>query len=145
LNPVLDASRVAPGLYQGSAPKPGQVLPFDLVVLCAEEYQLPQWREPFGRRTHVLRVPLDDSGRPPTEDETRWAEAAGRIVAKARAVGNRVLVTCWQGFNRSGLVMGHALVNLGVHPGQAIQAVKSARGPRALSNSWFRQLLLGGT
>lgn len=138
---MLDASRVAPGLYQGSAPKPGQTLPFDLVVLCAEEYQLPQWREPFGPGTHVLRVPLDDSGKPPTENQVRWAEDAGRIVAKARAVGNRVLVTCWQGFNRSGLVVAHALMELGVIPETAIQAVKRARGPRALSNTWFQDLI----
>jgi hypothetical protein len=147
------ASRVAPALWQGAAPRPGEVLPFDLVVLCAEEHQLPHHASPFGPRAHVLRVPLDDSGRPPTQREVRLAFAAGRVVAKT--VGQawdastttsyrrhlRVLTTCMQGRNRSGLVNALALVELGMRPKDAIQAVRLARGPSALSNAWFVQLI----
>jgi len=138
----LSASRVAPSLWQGSAPRAGELLSFDLVVLCAEEHQLPHHATPFGPRAHVLRVPLDDSGRPPTQAEVRLAFAAGRAVAKTyRRGGLRILTTCAQGRNRSGLVNALALVELGLRPKDAIHAIRMARGPSALSNAWFVQLI----
>lgn len=135
------ASRIAPRIWQGSRPSRGEPLPFDLVVLCAEEHQFDGVERPFGPRAHVLRVPLDDSGRPPTQGEVRLAFAAGRAVAKTLRRNLRVLTTCAMGFNRSGLVNALALVELGMRPSDAIAAVRLARGPHALSNAWFVELV----
>ena len=46
------------------------------------------------------------------------------------------------GVNRSGLLVGRALVALGYTPEEAIEAVRRARGPMALSNQHFVRFLL---
>jgi hypothetical protein len=46
------------------------------------------------------------------------------------------------GVNRSGLLVGRALVALGYAPGEAIGAVRAARGPMALNNRHFVRFLL---
>ena len=101
-------SYLMPGgvLAQGSAPPAGVRLPFDVIVLAAMEYQpdLPGYE--------VIRVPLDD-GPPPNEATRRRIRAAAREIAARVRTGERVLVTCWQGRNRSGVLAGLALVNLG--------------------------------
>lgn len=86
-----------------------------------------------------MHVPLDDAY--PTEDECRIALKAGRNVARKVQQGQRVLVTCHAGLNRSGLVTGLALINLGMPAETAIQKIRSARGTWALSNRHFSELL----
>jgi protein-tyrosine phosphatase len=140
----VECSRVAPALWQGSAPRCGLDVPFDLVVLCAEEYQAEDVARPFGARARVMRVPLDDSHEPSDVSPERvWlAFAAARAVAQCyRRGGSRILVTCMQGRNRSGLVVALTLVELGFQAKDAVAAVRQARGPRALSNPWFVKLL----
>jgi protein-tyrosine phosphatase len=56
--------------------------------------------------------------------------------------GKHVAVNCLSGVNRSGLLVGRALVELGYSPAQAVEAVRSARGPMALSNPGFVRFLL---
>jgi len=139
----MDASRVAPGLWMGGAPAAGKLLAFDRVFLCAWELPYDELGPyPFGPRARVVRVPLDDSGRPPSAGEVRLAFAASRAVARIyRTGGFRILVTCAQGRNRSGLVVALALLELGASPKDAIGAVRQARGPHALSNAWFVKLI----
>jgi len=73
---------------------------------------------------------------------TPTAFAASRAVARIyRTGGFRILVTCAQGRNRSGLVVALALLELGASPKDAIGAVRQARGPHALSNAWFVKLI----
>jgi protein-tyrosine phosphatase len=126
-----------PQLAQGSAPRPGTKLPFDVLVLCAEEYQPPSSAFPG---VQVMHVPMDDSLRPTTEDIVRAIKAARRMKA-ALLQGQRILCTCWMGRNRSGLVNGIALVELGYPVGQVIRRIKRARGVAALSNPAFTTLL----
>jgi len=45
------------------------------------------------------------------------------------------------GMNRSGLVTALALRVLGATPASAIGMVRDARGPNALSNRWFEELV----
>jgi protein-tyrosine phosphatase len=129
-------SYLMPGrlLAQGSAPPPGAALPFDVVVLCAQEYQpdLPGYA--------VMRVPLDD-GPPPTRAELASIRAAAREVAAKVRAGERVLVTCWQGRNRSGVVAGLALVDLGLPPERAIRRIQAYRD--GLTNPYFRAVVRG--
>jgi len=129
-------SYLVPGarLAQGSAPPRGAVLPFDVIVLAAEEYQpdLPGYE--------VLHVPLDD-GPPPTFAERAHIRMAAREIARRVRAGQRVLVTCWQGRNRSGVLAGLALVELGLPRDRAVQRIRTYRD--GLTNPFFRAMVQG--
>jgi hypothetical protein len=66
----------------------------------------------------------------------------GVAVATLVRSGARVAVNCAAGLNRSGLLVGRALIELGHEPAEAIHLVRAARGPRALSNVAFTKFLL---
>jgi protein-tyrosine phosphatase len=133
------AHQVAPGLWQGDAPPPGANYgDFDLVVLTAHEYQ-PKAGE---MNIDVFHAPLDDDPwRPPSAREQAIAYGAAREVARRLRKGQRVLVTCAMGLNRSGLVSALALRMQGAPGERAIAAVRKARGPDALNNPQFRQMI----
>jgi len=121
-------------LAQGSAPPPGVRLPFDVVVLAAQEYQ--DLQGPY----EVMRVPLDDGPMPDPLTRARIRSAAREIARRVRN-GQRVLVTCWQGRNRSGVLAGLALVELGLHPQRAINRIRRYRN--GLTNDHFRAMVEG--
>ena len=125
-------------LYQGEAPKGRVRGQFDAVVLAAEEYQ-PDART-FGVR-EIIRAPLDDSGKPLTAREAKNILEAASLVAHRVRQGKRVLVTCWMGLNRSGVIVAQALKLLGMSTENAIRHVKRARGQFALSNESFVDFL----
>jgi hypothetical protein len=56
--------------------------------------------------------------------------------------GNRVLIRCQAGLNRSGLVMALVLIREGYTPAEAIHLIRSQRGQAALCNSTFEKWLL---
>jgi protein-tyrosine phosphatase len=124
-------------LAQGSAPPPGAWMPFDVVVLAAREYQpdLPGYE--------VLRVPLEDRfpPNPPPDAYTRQVvhETACRIARRVRS-GRRVLVTCRAGINRSGLLAGLALTQLGVPGLQAATLIRLLRN--GLQNPHFLRMVV---
>jgi protein-tyrosine phosphatase len=123
-------------LAQGSAPPPNVQLPFDFVVLSAVEYQdvnIPG--------SEVLRVPLDDSGPPPTPVEHTLIRVAAHEVAQQVRNGQRVLVTCAQGRNRSGVIAGLALVELGMPREEAIRRIREFRN--GLVNPHFHAMVGG--
>jgi protein-tyrosine phosphatase len=121
-------------LAQGSAPPLDLRAPFDVVVLAAKEYQpnLPGYE--------VMHVPLDDG--PPPDKLTRMRiRRAARNVADHVRLGNRVLVTCWQGRNRSGVIAGLALVQLDVPREQVVHRIQRLRD--GLRNPYFRAMVRG--
>ncbi|MFE7328024.1 protein phosphatase [Streptomyces sp. NPDC057565] len=61
----------------------------------------------------------------------------------ARSVGDghRTLVRCNAGFNRSGLLVGQALIELGYEPTTAIDLIRQRRSPWALNNRIFEEYL----
>ncbi len=132
--------RVAPQLWMGGAPDPARPYPeFDVIVLCAREEQ-PTFRRFKGT---VIRAPFADSPYP-TAVERRIAIRAAREVAKRLRKGQRVLVTCAMGWNRSGLVVGLALKMASRrHVNEIIERIRKARGPNALSNPAFERFLRG--
>jgi hypothetical protein len=81
-------------------------------------------------------------------DDVPWIEdadaihALGRAVADMVASGRRVVVNCAAGMNRSGLIVGRALIFLGYAPREAIRLIRAARGPKALYNRAFEEFLL---
>ena len=140
----IDADRIIPGVYQGSKPaleSQGQLVPlplhqagFDSLVLAAEEFQPPARDYPGVR---VLHVPFDDHENRLTEEE--WAEIVGAADWAAGEVraGRRVLITCWAGINRSGIITALTVMMLtGWSGAKAVIRVKQMR-PGALRNRSF--------
>ncbi len=133
----VDSTRILPGLHQGSRPPQGgelQARGVDVLVLCALEYQ------PFDAYfpgVKVLRVRLDDSGVPMSEREWEDAQVISLDVAMLVAQGKRVLVTCQQGRNRSGLVVALTMHRLTGQSGAAcVRHIQRLRH-KALENEWF--------
>jgi len=65
-----------------------------------------------------------------------------REIADRVRHGQRVLVTCWQGRNRSGVLAGLAMVDLGVPPDQAVRRIQRLRN--GLTNEHFRAMVASG-
>ena len=120
-------------LAQGSRPPVDVRLPFDVIVLSAREYQ------PAMPGYEVMHVPLDDAN-PSHADRTRIQATAQAVAWHVRA-GCRVLVTCHQGRNRSGVIAGLALVELGVQRNQAVRLIRTLRN--GLTNSHFYTMVNG--
>jgi len=127
---------VLKGLAQGSAPPPGQSSGFDVIVLCAVEYQ-PAAK--YFQGSTVVYAPIDDAI--PTKHELATVNVASKDAYRAYTHGKRVLITCRMGLNRSGLVMGLVLMQLGYNSMDAITLIRRARGGRALGNPHFREVL----
>jgi len=136
---IPGVSRVWENLWVGGAPAIAAEVDgnADMLVLCAAEYQ-PDASE-FPHVT-VVHAPLEDDE--PNGQELATALAASKAVAEALRAGQRVWVTCMAGLNRSAFVAALALRQLGWAPEDAIQAMRDARGPFALSNIWFEDLVL---
>lgn len=141
--PGIDANRIVRGLWMGSRPLAGRAVSeagFDLLVLCAEEYQPPAWQFPG---VSVVHAPFDDNEFGPTPQEQKIAQRAAEQVASHLRDGAKVLVTCFAGRNRSGLVCALAMVENGHDPLRAIRLIQSRRKQNALSNQHFVDLIAG--
>jgi protein-tyrosine phosphatase len=91
---------------------------------------------PSGRRKIGglwLHVPIWDG----EMENPAGVRDAARTVADRVTGGRRVLVHCWAGLNRSGVVSARALMFMGVPVTDAIARVRAARGTLALSNEAF--------
>lgn len=139
-SPTVDASQVAPGLWIGARPSPGHYRWLGVIVLAAREWQPPSFTYP---NVAVLHVPLtDDPSRPMPTAQADSAISAARTVARYLRAGQRVLVTCHLGLNRSSLIAGLAMrLAYGTKVDNVIAALREARGPQALRNPHFVRLL----
>lgn len=134
------ADAILPGrLYQGSIdanaldPRP------TLHVACAIGHP----PSPDSARD-VFFFPIEDD--PTTNWLTKplWIEQVLKVVdlvAQRVYQGDRVLVTCHAGLNRSGLVSALALCALGMEPDEAIKLVRERRSPDALFNQQFVRVI----
>lgn len=144
---AIDCNRIATHLYQGSAPPNGAAVAlahFDVLVLCAEELRPIQQPQQFPG-VEVLYCPIDDPDPRVRNrmDGADWQKAVwtARQVASRIRQDKRVLVTCAQGINRSGLVCAMVVHMLTKRPGDlCVQHVKRAR-PGALRNPLFVEAL----
>lgn len=141
----IDASKIAPGLFQGSKPPFGDALSrarFDVLVLAAREHQPGAGLFP---RVRVVRAPLDDVNEPLTAQEVLMVRRVADEVAAAVDAGQKVIITCAAGLNRSGLITAAALKRLTGGPMTAVVSwIRAARGPWALSNQSFVRELTSG-
>lgn len=140
----LDSTPLFSGLHIGSAPSQPSAVgeQFDCLVLCAREYQPGHERFPGVRVAHF---PFDDVRRPAPID-IAMAKSAAEFVARRLGRGERVLVTCMAGRNRSGFVCAITLHLVTGAPGtQCADFIAKRRtgpdGHPALTNTAFRGLL----
>ncbi len=94
-----------------------------------------------NRCLYVYFPIADDDQVLPCETKLR---AVARMAASLVADGHRVLSHCGMGYNRSALVAGLILVELGVPGPQAVAQIR-ARRPGALFNDRFADFLAGLT
>ena len=136
------ASHIYGNLWMGSAPPIGWGVAkhFDHLILSAIEYQLPNDCFPG---VEVLNAPMNDNGSPMTISEMQIAvQTAGKVIRRLMD-GRRVLVTCRQGRNRSGIITALSLC-MGLpkmSPSQAINRIRQARGQGAMVNKYFVKFL----
>jgi len=134
--PAEPYTEVIPGLTQASAAhSPAEMLStFDVLIDVGGR---DRWdSHPDPRYTFH---PLDDV---PFIADAEMIHSVGERIASLVREGKHVAVNCLSGVNRSGLLVGRALVELGYSPEEAIEAVRTARGPMALSNQHFVRFLL---
>jgi hypothetical protein len=134
--PAEPYSEVIPGLFQASAEHPpAEMLSmFDVLIDVGGR---DRWEgDPDPRYSFH---PIDDV---PAIADAELIHTLGEQIASLVREGKHVAVNCLGGVNRSGLLIGRALVELGYTPEEAIAAVRSARGPMALSNPRFVRFLL---
>ena len=135
---LIDASRIWGNLFQGGSPLEGSHLckaGFDVLVLAAEEIQPEGWRFPG---VQVLRLPMRDEPKILTPRQVKLLRAISREVAAYLERGQRVLVTCRAGLNRSGIIVASTLLRTTrMSPTQIIRLVRRKRSPMALNNPAF--------
>ena len=71
-------------------------------------------------------LPIRDFGVPDAPFETAWA-VSGPALRQRLAAGEKVVLHCFAGLGRSGLVAARLLIELGEAPSQAIDRVRAAR------------------
>lgn len=145
LRSALECSEVIEGLWQGSksavdlevAPLAALTANFDVAIFCADAFQ----PDPgiYGPVRCVL-APFEDHELL-TAPEWEQVERAARVVIDAHRAGASVLVTCHAGLNRSGLVVGLAMLELvGWSPEKVIAWIQHRRRG-ALGNGAFRRII----
>lgn len=134
---------VAPGLYISGHPDHSNDFlsrGIDAVVDLEGEVDtsLPQG-EGQSSTTLYLYWPIADGDMPDASTVRSIASLMARLIAEE----NKVLVHCRSGHNRSGLICARTLIEQGMSPRDAIDAVRTKRGDgHALDNENFVEWLL---
>ncbi|GAA1073047.1 protein phosphatase [Kitasatospora arboriphila] len=110
---------------------------FDLVVSL---YAAPGHGPAPGVEHLVAEIP----DAPLTAGQLADVQQLARATASAVRDGRTVLVRCHSGYNRSGLVVAQALVELGTEPAAAVELVRRQRSLWALHNRVFEDYLAVG-
>ncbi len=134
---TLDASQVFNRLWVGARPPFDRDLPdFDVLVLCAQELQ-PE-RVAFHGMT--VRCPIPDGRLEPRQ--IARVLMTSRTVTEALTAGQRVLVTCSAGINRSPLVASLALARMTrMSADELVLLMRRTRNQQALCNPHFREIV----
>ena len=139
-------SMIAPNLFQGGTDdldvihlaqtnnRPRTDLPFDAIVT------MYAWARPADWNIQEFRYGVPDASIKDIDlDRLRQAVEFGYDRWKQ---GDRVLVRCQAGLNRSGLVLALILIKDGLEPSEAIARIRDNRGEDALFNQDFHKWLL---
>jgi hypothetical protein len=109
---------------------------FDMVV-SLHHREGAEW-QPTNDAVH-LRYSMADADLDP-DHHTRLDELASHVEGAVRN-GDKVLVRCRAGINRSALVVGLALLKMGWTTGEAVARMRAVRSPYVLFNESFVQYL----
>jgi protein-tyrosine phosphatase len=136
-----DFNWIVPGLAQGSYPEPPESAfdTFDVVVFAAEELQ-PNIQAPAG--CFLFKLPMDDDiyrPVPPAVGEVLHHTA--RALASYLRGGHKVLTTCAQGRNRSGILSGLTMMYCFGMPADDVIKIIQRKRKYALVNTMFTQWL----
>ena len=139
-------SMIVPNLFQGGTDdldvihlaqtntRPRVDLPFDAIVT------MYAWARPADWNIQEFRYGVPDASISDIDlNRLRQAVEFGYDRWKA---GDRVLVRCQAGLNRSGLVLALILIKDGLTPQEAINRIRENRGSDALFNADFHNWLL---
>ena len=139
-------SMIAPNLFQGGTDDLDVIhlaqtnnrsrtdLPFDAIVT------MYAWARPADWKVQEFRYGVPDASITDIDlDRLRQAVDFGYDRWKQ---GDRVLVRCQAGLNRSGLVLALILIKDGLKPAEAIARIRDNRGEDALFNRDFHNWLL---
>jgi protein-tyrosine phosphatase len=137
---------IAPNLFQGGTDdldvihlaqtnnRPRTDLPFDAIVT------MYAWARPADWNIQEFRYGVPDASIKDI-DLSRLRQAVDFGYDRWKQ-GDRVLVRCQAGLNRSGLVLALILIKDGLTPIEAINTIRDNRGPDALFNENFHAWLL---
>ncbi|MFJ3302919.1 dual specificity protein phosphatase family protein [Streptomyces sp. NPDC086549] len=139
-------SEIVPGLWMGGHEFKGSSGQLEFAVV----------RDEFDLVLTLLRLPghgpdadVEHHVWPIPDGPLDGTQLAG-VIRLARAAndaldaGRRVLVRCYHGYNRSGLVVAHTLVARGRSADDAIRLIRTRRSPWALHNDLFVDYLRAG-
>ncbi|MFE0456526.1 dual specificity protein phosphatase family protein [Streptomyces sp. NPDC058914] len=146
--PAPDAAwnEIVPGLWMGGLEFRGGAGQREYAVVRGEFdlvqtlLRLPGHGPDRGVRHQVWPIPDGPLDGTQLAGVMRLAQAAGEALDE----GLTVLVRCRHGYNRSGLVVAHALVRRGHAVEDAIRLIRSRRSPWALHNELFVEYLRTG-
>lgn len=137
---------IVPGLWMGGHEfrRPAGRLEFAVVRdefdLVQTLLRLPGHGPDDGVEHHVWPIPDGPLDATQLAGVIRLARAAGEALDD----GRKVLVRCYHGYNRSGLVVAHTLVRRGSGVEEAIRLIRARRSPWALHNDLFVAYLRAG-
>ncbi|PZH06438.1 protein phosphatase [Streptomyces sp. NTH33] len=139
-------SEIVPGLWMGGHEFRERAGRLELAVVRDEFdlvqtlLRLPGHGPDPGVEHHVWPIPDGPLDGTQLAGVMRLAQAA----CDALEQGRRVLVRCYSGYNRSGLVVAHALIRQGRSADEAIRLIRARRSPWALHNELFVAYLRAG-
>ncbi|MFJ8096691.1 protein-tyrosine phosphatase family protein [Streptomyces griseofuscus] len=139
-------SEIVPGLWMGGHEYRGRTGRLETAVVRDEFdvvqslLRLPGYGPDAGVEHHVWPIPDGPLDGTQLAGVIRLARAAN----EALDAGRQVLVRCYHGYNRSGLVVAHALVQRGGTADEAIRLIRAHRSAWALHNELFVAYLRAG-
>lgn len=136
--PYTDCHMITDRLWMGGLPTgfPQLFERWDVIVLCAGEYQ-PHVELPEDWNKVILRVPFDDSPNAIPHSVEKSLHKQAKYLAQLHAEGKNILITCFAGVNRSGLLTALVLrYAFGCDGAEAIYKIQSVR-TFALTNKTF--------
>jgi hypothetical protein len=144
--PMALFSEILPNLFQGGTDDNDVIhiahsnyqrrsdMPFDSIVT------MYAWAKPADWSVQELRYGIPDNLI--SDIDLNRLRKAVDFAHQQWKSGDRVLIRCQAGLNRSGLVTALVLIKEGYNPDQAIDLIRAQRGEHALCNSQFEQWLL---
>ncbi|MFJ4790476.1 protein phosphatase [Streptomyces sp. NPDC088794] len=139
-------SEIVPGLWMGGHEFKGLSGQLEFAVVRDEFdlvqtlLRLPGHGPDPGVEHHVWPIPDGPLDGTQLAGVIRLARAA----SDAMDEGRKVLVRCYSGYNRSGLVVAQTLVRRGGSADEAIRLIRTRRSPWALHNELFVDYLRTG-